>query len=67
MSKMKLGVIEFYDYIWINEQTHLTDFTFYAMYEEMGFPSDFDGFLGLTTKVSEEPSFVKTLAKSGAI
>ena len=67
MNKMKLGVIEFYDYIWINEQTHLTDFTFYAMYEEKGLPSDFDGFLGLTTKASEEPSFVKTLAKSGAI
>ncbi len=45
----------------------MTDFTFYAIYEEKGFPSDFDGFLGLTTKVSEEPSFLKTLAKSGAI
>ena len=67
MSKTKLGVIEFNDYIWINEQTYLTDFAFYAIYEEKGFPSDFDGFLGLTTKFSEEPSFVKTLTKSGAI
>ena len=45
----------------------MTDFTFYSIYEEKGFPSDFDGFLGVTTKVSEEPSFVKALAKSGAI
>lgn len=33
LGKTKLGVIEFNDYIWINEQTYLADFTFYAIYE----------------------------------
>ena len=45
----------------------MTDFPFYAIYEERGFPNDIDGFFGLTTKASEEPSILKTLAKSGVI
>ena len=63
MNKIKLGVIEFNDYIWINEQTYLPDFTFYSIYEQKGFPSGVDGFLGVTTKASDEPSLVRTLAK----
>jgi hypothetical protein len=41
----------------------LPDFTFYSIYEQKGFPSGVDGFLGVTTKASDEPSLVRTLAK----
>jgi len=58
MQKMNLGVIEFSDFIWLNENTYIQSFDFYAIYESKGMPSDLDGFLGITTKASQEPSFL---------
>ena len=55
---MNFGVIEFNDYIWLNKDTFVKTFDFYAIYEEKGMPRSLDGFLGLTTKASEEPSFL---------
>jgi len=55
---MNFGVIEFNDYIWLNETSYLNDFSFYAIYEQKGLPKGLDGFLGLTTKASDEPSLL---------
>ena len=58
MSKMNFGVIEFSDYVWLDEAVYLNTFNFYAIYEEKGIPASLDGFLGLPTKSSDEPSFL---------
>lgn len=67
MSGMKFQVIQFSDRIWLNDQIYLNNYDFYAIDQESGIPIGIDGFLGVTTKSSDEPSFLKGLQNAGLI